>query len=113
MIRATTPTHQFFFDSDPSEYNRILVTYAQNGKIVLEKQKKDMSFEAIETESRGCLKQGFKAWYRLTQEETKMFLTKNGKVSIQIRVLTENGEALASEKRILALEDVLNDEVLE
>ena len=39
MIRLTTPTHTFLFDSDPTEYAKILVTYAQGNRIVMEKEK--------------------------------------------------------------------------
>ena len=42
MIRLTTPTHTFLFDSDPTEYAKILVTYAQGNRIVMEKEKGDL-----------------------------------------------------------------------
>ena len=45
MYRATTPTHSFIFDIDPDEtFRTILITYAQEGDIVLEKGKSDLTF---------------------------------------------------------------------
>ena len=45
MIRLTTPIHSFLFDTDPSAYERILITYAQGNRIVLEKEKDDLTTE--------------------------------------------------------------------
>ena len=105
MIRATTPIHQFIFDTDPELFDRILITYAQNGRIVLEKEKEDLTFEEQTEEGK------YPAYVRLTQEETKLFSERT--VNIQVRVLTQGGEALASDKKAIKVEDVLNDEVLE
>lgn len=111
MIRATTPRHVFIFDQNPDDYSKILITYSQNGSIVLEKHKDDLTIETMENPETGESK--WKAWYRLTQEETKSFVSSPARqVSVQIRVLTTGGESLASEKRLLQVQDVLNDEVL-
>lgn len=111
MIRATTPRHSFIFDSDPSEYQRILVTYVQGDSIVMEKTKEDLSFDIGSNPCTG--ENEWIAWYRLTQEETKKFQANPGKpVKVQIRVLTLAGESLASEKKSISVQDVLNDEVL-
>ena len=107
MIRLTTPTHSFTFDSDPSLYARILITYKQGSRIVLNKEKEDLT---VEEKQEG----GETVWvasFRLTQEETKGF-SANGAVKIQVRALAEDGTAFASEKYSLPVEDVLNDEVL-
>ena len=106
MIRATTPKHMFIFDTDPSVYERILITYAQNGEIIIEKGKDDLTVEEI-TDS-GVQK--YNAWFRLTQEEANKFSARM--VAVQVRVLTTSGEALASEQMSFRVEDVLNDEVL-
>lgn len=108
MIRLTTPTHTFLFDSDPTEYAKILVTYAQGNRIVMEKEKGDLTVEQ-ETGPEG--ESIWAASFRLTQEETKAF-SPNSAVKIQIRVLTEADEALASEQIRVLVSDVLNDEVL-
>ena len=83
MIRLTTPTHKFGLPISPDTLEKIKVIYAQNDKIVLTKEKTDMSFEDN------------KVFVPLTQEETKMF---NARflVQIQMRALTYNGKALAS-----------------
>lgn len=111
MIRATTPKHFFIFQIDPTGFRRILVTYTQGDKIILEKEKDDLRFEQVvnpctqETE--------WKGWYQLTQQETKLFEANSGKpVRVQVRVLTSDGDALASEKKTVSVVDVLNDEVL-
>lgn len=103
MIRATTPKHIFVFDTDinPASYSRILITYSQNNKIIMEKEKDDLTIE------------NNTVWFRMTQEDTNRFRAGNDcPVQVQVRVLTVAGEALASEKRTLTVQDVLNDEVL-
>ena len=111
MIRATTPRHIFVFDSDPSDYARILITYVQGDSIVMEKHKEDLSFEPTANPCTGD--EEWAAYYRLTQEETKRFQANPGKpVKVQIRVLTTSGESLASDKKTITVQDVLNDEVL-
>lgn len=110
MIRATTPKHTFIFDEDPTLYSRILITYVQNDKVVMEKNKEDLTFETVTTP---CETTEYHAWYRLTQDETKMFdATPGRQIKIQVRVLTPAGEALASDKKTINVQDVLNDEVL-
>lgn len=111
MIRATTPRHVFVFeDINPEEnFASILVTYAQNDQIVLEKTKDDLEFS---TETCGK-KQVYIASYRLTQEETKLFSSKpRNVVDVQVRALTHAGDVYASDKRSITVQDVLNDEVL-
>lgn len=101
MIRASTPTHYFTL---PTEYNidnidKILVTYAQKDKVVLEKTKEDVSFD------------GATFYYTLTQEETNLF-EDNVFVEIQVRIKTSDGNALPSDIYHLPVKKVLNDEVL-
>lgn len=112
MIRATTPIHVFLFDEDPSIYTRIKITYSQGNIVVLEKEKEDLTIEQVEGDF-SCHRGAYRVWYRMTQEETKRFRGGAGKpIYVQVRVLTEDGEALASEKKMIQLQDVLNDEVL-
>ena len=112
MIRATTPIHIFLFDEDPSIYDKILITYSQSNIVVLEKHKEDLTIEPIEGDF-SCRKGAYRAWYRLTQDETKKFRPGTGRpIFVQVRVLTEDGEALASEKRQIQLQDVLDDKEL-
>ncbi len=110
MIRATTPKHIFIFDQDPTQYARILITYAQLNKTVMELEKDDLTIEEIP----GSDPVKWQAWYRMSQEETKLFSALPEKsVRIQVRVLTGFGDALASEMLTTTISDVLNDEVLE
>lgn len=111
MIRATTPKHIFIFEQNPEEtFDKILITYAQNGEIVLEKQKDDLEYGVIED---GSGTEQYSASFRLTQEETRKFSAKpRNMVDIQVRALTHSGEALASDKKSITVQDVLNDEVL-
>ena len=112
MIRATTPKHIFYFETDPSIYSRILITYQQNGSTILEKTKEDLTIEET-TAPCDVEKTVYAAWFRLTQEETNKFQAGAGKqVTVQVRVLTTVNEALASDKKTFSVQDVLNDEVL-
>lgn len=112
MVRATTPIHSFIFEEDPSQYAKILITYAQGKIPVLEKTKDDLIIEEI-TDDFSPQKGQYRAYCRLSQEDTRKF-TGNActPVFVQIRVLTESNEALASEKVKIPIYDVLNDEVL-
>lgn len=111
MFRATTPKHIFIFTVDPTLFSRILITYAQNGNIILEKTKDDLEVKEIYN-SRTRNREWY-AWFYLTQEETNLFnATKNKTIQLQIRILTTEGEALASEIYSIEVRNVLNDEVL-
>lgn len=100
MIRATTPTHTFNIPVDADKIQKILVTYRQIGRNVLEKTNADMENDG-------------NAWtVKFTQQETKMF-TADIKVEVQVRVLTTGGDALASKIFSVPVERVLNDEVME
>ena len=111
MIRLTTPIQRFTFDTDPSVFASILITYKQEGQIIVEKTEEDLEMEFDNQKS------VWNVWFRFTQEETKRFKSteppvKAPPVRVQVRVLTHEGEALASEKYTLSVEDVLNEEVL-
>ena len=85
MIRATTPKHIFYFETDPSIYSRILITYQQNGSTILEKTKEDLTIEET-TAPCDVEKTVYAAWFRLTQEETNKFQAGAGKqVTVQVR----------------------------
>ena len=111
MFRATTPKHSFIFDVDPEvTFKEILITYAQNGRKIVEKRKGDLEFDQSVNPD-GTIE--YIASVKLTQCETKQFIPSGGqKVAIQVRVLTYDGDAVAFEKFSIDLQDVLNDEVL-
>lgn len=100
MRRATTPTHKFTFPVDPENFEQILITYAQNNKIILEKNRNDLTID------------DYTVYVRLTQEESNLF---NPRIPIQVQVrgLTYSGTAVASKIFERPVEEVLNDEILE
>lgn len=104
MFRATTPTQNFTFDVDPeSTFKTILITYAQKNKILLEKHKADLTFEETD--------EGYTATVKLTQQETNMFNARDS-ITVQVRALTYDGEAIAFDKLSFTIKDVLNDVIL-
>ena len=113
MYRATTPMHNFCFgEVDPNDFKTILITYVQNDKIVLEKNKDDLTIitEDVDGETH------YHASLKLSQEETLLFSSKpgqSGTVSIQVRACDFDGNVVASDIVKVSLLDVLNDEVLE
>jgi len=109
VYRATTPTHTFVFDVDPDElFKTILISYAQDSTVILEKTKDDLNFDEA-TDCKG--NKVYEASLQLTQEETNYF-NADKTVSVQVRVLTYDDEAIAFDKATLSVKDVLNDEVL-
>lgn len=99
LWRASSPTHTFKFGFDPSEWDVILITYAQEKNIILEKGKSDLVFD------------GNLAYLTLTQEEANLFSPKYI-VKIQVRVAKNNGTSFPSRITYVPIEDVLNDTVL-
>lgn len=109
MIRATTPTHKFEFKNlDPTTFKEINVYYAQQGVEILKKTKTDFQFTTQETENDII----YIAYVMLTQEETKLFKGGKTPVKIQLRVLTSDGRALATDEYEVPVYNVINDEVL-
>lgn len=102
MIRATTPTHIFTFSEDvPVAGNqKILVTYKQGDRIVLEKNKEDLMID-IENNQVSV---------ELTQQEMNKFCP--GVALIQIRVKNGDGKVLASQILKIKVNQVLDQEVL-
>ena len=109
MYRATTPKHTFCFDVNAEDtFNTILITYVQDGEIVFEKGKSDLTFLEGEVVDGKTV---FAAYLRLTQEETKLFNNRSP-VKVQVRAVSINGEVVASKIMSVPINDVLNDEVL-
>ena len=84
MYRGTTPTLKFTLPFDTSTLDAVWVTIAQGGKVIINKEKSD------------CDLKGTDISVTLTQAET-LALTAGNKTEIQLRVLTTDGLALASE----------------
>lgn len=99
MIRGTTPTHTFEVDFDTSLIKEVKITYSQHEVVVVEKRTEDCEI----TEGKIVTK--------LTQEETFKF--DNTKyVYVQIRILTQQNDCLATAVTMVAVEKCLDDEVL-
>ena len=99
MIRGTTPTHIFEIPFEKSLIKTAKVIYSQNDKIIFCKETDDCEIE------------DGKITIKLTQEETlacKLGLL----VSIQIRILTNFGDALTSNIMLDDVQKSLDDEVI-
>ena len=109
MIRGTTPTHTFTFKNlDPRTFKVLNIYYAQQGVEIFQKGKEDCTFKEKETDE-GTI---YLARVTLSQDETKQFKAKYD-VEVQLRVLTADDRALATNKYKLSVWDVINDEDLE
>jgi hypothetical protein len=99
MIRGTTPTHTFNLPLDVSLIKEIKIIYAQSDIQLFCKRKSD------------CVLEGTTVKTTLSQEETFKFDCKK-MVQIQIRALTTDGRAPATEVILVPVDKCLDDEVL-
>lgn len=99
MFRATTPTHIFALPFNTGQIKEIRITYQQNGETVLQKTEAD------------CTLAGNEIKVVLTQQETLLFAP-DERVSIQLRVLTNSGQVMASEIAKVFARACLDEEVL-
>lgn len=100
MIRGTTPTHIFELPFDTDLIDKVKVVYAQDDRVVFTKEQAECTLEANVVS------------VKLTQEET-LKLDCRKYVQIQLRVLTKEGEALASEIKTVDVKKCLESKVLE
>ena len=101
MYRGTTPTITFNLDLDVSNIVKLIVTFAQNGKIVFERNENQC---AINTEENSIS-------LTLTEEET-LSLKPNSDLSVQIRFALNNGVKGVSRIASTYVENILHDGVL-
>lgn len=104
MIRATTPLQEFVFTVNPETFSKILITYSQEETIILEKTEEDLTITEDASGTR------WTASFRMTQQEANLF--DEGAARVQVRVLTQGNEALASDITTVKVSEVLDDEVL-
>ena len=99
MRRGTTPRHTFTLPFDTGNVSKVRVLYAQNDvlKIVKKETDAELSGNVISV--------------RLTQAET-LRLNCNLKTDIQVRVVTYDGDAFASDIITVKTERCLDSEVL-
>ena len=100
MIRGTTPTHIFELPFDTDLIDKVKVIYAQDDEIIVTK------------EQTACECAANVVSVKLTQEETLKFDCRKS-VQIQMRVLTKDGDALASEIKLVDVEKCLESKVFE
>lgn len=103
--RGTTPIHKFVGPTDLSDASRMFISYAQNGKIILEKTLDDVTITK-DPETDFCV-----VSVRLTQEETLIF-DEHVQTSIQIRVAFPNETALASNIIVTSTARILKEGVI-
>ena len=109
ITRGTTPYHSFVLPLKTEDISQVYITYLQNNNIILDKSISDMQIVDIEDEyENASMNEPLEDYIpsceltiHLTQEDTLKFhfypaAEKNVAV-VQIRVLTTEGEAYASE----------------
>jgi hypothetical protein len=99
MVIGTTPTHTFTLPFDIDVIKSLKITYAQGGEVMLTKRKED------------CILEGDTVTVKLSQEDTFNFIYP-GDIEIQVRILTNAGDALTSYIHKVSLSKCLDDEVL-
>ena len=109
ITRGTTPYHSFVLPLKTEDISQVYITYLQNNEVILDKSISDVEIADIENEYENAsmneplenFEPSCELTIHLTQEDTLKFhfypaAEKNVAV-IQIRVLTTEGEAYASE----------------
>ena len=99
MERGTTPTHTFEVPFEKATIKTVKITYSQNDNVVFSKKTED------------CTIEDGKISVKLTQEET-LACKLNSLISIQVRILTQGGDALSSDIIVDTIQKSLDDEVL-
>lgn len=101
MLRGTTPTHVFSdIGVDLRDADAVYLTYEQNNKVVLEKEKTDLE---ISKDSISVM---------LSQEDTLLFLANENPVYIQFRYRLANGKAGASDIVTVPVSRIIKDGVI-
>lgn len=96
MIRGTTPRLEFELPFNADIVKELYVTFAQGARVVLDKAKHDCTFD------------GNNVKLKLTQKDTLALVSGNN-VDIQLRVLTVNDDALASDIIRSSVSRILKD----
>lgn len=99
MFRGTTPILQFNLPFSVSNISKLYITGKQYDVVVLEKDLSD------------CILNDTSVSLKLTQEET-LKLQPNRRITMQIRVKTHDGTALASQKFECDVKDILREGVI-
>ena len=124
ITRGTTPYHSFVLPLKTEDISEVYITYLQNNNIILDKSISDVQIVDIEDEYENASMNepledfipSCELTIHLTQEDTLKFhfypaAEKNIAV-VQIRVLTTEGEAYASEPIHERIFGILKDGVI-
>ena len=125
ITRGTTPYHSFVLPLKTEDISEVYVTYLQNNEIIIDKSISDIELIDIEDEYENASMNepledfipSCELTIHLTQEDTLKFhfypaAEKNIAV-VQIRVLTTEGEAYASEPIHERIFGILKDGVID
>lgn len=124
IIRGTTPYHSFVLPLKAEEVDQLWITYMQNDKVILHKTKDDVTItnisELLENGSVEDLTEeelnSSQVVLHLTQDDTLAFTfwpaAEKNVIVIQVRLLTTDGEAYASDPTTERLMGVLKDGVI-
>ena len=96
MRRGTTPTHTFDIPMTKEEIRNLRITYAQNGKVVLEKKLDEVTI------------QDEQIVLNLTQEETLKFKA-NVYAYVQIRILTNEEKVFSNAPETIYITETFNE----
>lgn len=98
MRKGTTQNFVLNFKTTTDFIEKIVITFAQNGVVLLEKKENDCSF--VEN----------KVIVPLTQEETMSFDT-NKVLEVQAKVLSVAGDVIATDVYYTTVGDIFNKEL--
>lgn len=101
--RGTTPINYFTVPLDLSDAAVVYLTYSQNGKTVVEKEKDDITFTSED--------ETYEMSVQLTQADTLAFCDKSP-VDMQIRVRFADGNAIESTIMRTSVDRILKDGVI-
>lgn len=101
MIRGTTPEFTFKLPFDTSKIKSLYVSFATQGDSVI-----------VEKTVADCTLSGKTVKAKLTQAETLKFRV-DGLIQIQLRLLTTDGEAMATRIYTVGVDKILKDGVIE
>ena len=116
ITRGTTP-YEFFVLPDPiDKIAEAYITYSQNGEIILDKKLSDAVVEPIEETEETEAQPQTKLTLHLTQEDTLKFhfypAAEKNIAWAQVRVLTNDNEAYATEPIQKRIYGILKDGVI-
>lgn len=99
MIRGTTPTHTFVLPIQRDLVKKLRIIYAQRDNVLFVKEMDE------------CIWEENTVIVKLTKEDTFLFEL-DCPVQIQIRILTQTDDSIASDIKLVSVDKCLEDEVL-